>query len=103
METEKLLTFAEALNLANKEGFVIRRESWPNSKCVFLQIPATINQDIVPKMTSLSEKTKTIILNTAKRISYNNQAIQYNMLTGFATYYIPSIEDSLAIDWTVIR
>lgn len=100
---KNLLTFEQALSLANKEGYVIRRESWPNNVCVFLQIPATINEDIVPKMTSLSEKTKTIILNTAKRISYNNQAIQYNMSTGAATYYIPTIEDSLAIDWRTIK
>lgn len=98
-----LMSFAEALKFANEKGFPIRRETWSGSKCVFLQIPATINADIVPKMTSLSERTKELILATAKKISYNFQAIEYNMFTGVATYYVPTIEDTLSKDWAVLN
>jgi hypothetical protein len=90
----------EALNF----GGVLRRLGWDNrSLVVFKQIPADIGENVVPKMTSLPQNAKDIILESQKRISYNNQCILYNLHTGEATSWIPTMEDIFSKDWVRVQ
>lgn len=92
----------KSISEALANGEVVRRKAFPIEEVVFLQIPADIKEDIVPKMTSLSKRVKEFILATAEHIAYHDQCIKYNMNTGAATYYNPTIEDVYATDWMVV-
>lgn len=98
----KNLTFGEALVYIN-DFKVMRRKGW-NGKglVVFRQVPAHIEEDIIPKMQSLPEDAKTIILATQKRIDYTSQMLIYNTATARADSWVPSISDTLADDWEVV-
>ena len=75
------MTFSNAFEECTKNRKIICRKT--NIKYViFCQIPAIINEDVIPKMTSLSYAAKDIILATCKRISYNNQMLKINLNTG---------------------
>jgi uncharacterized protein (DUF1919 family) len=95
------LNFGHAVE-ALKEGKMVRRSGW-NGKglFVFMQVPAVIAIDTVPKMQSLPQSVKDEFHNRAlATISYQNQmAIVYpdNSIHGWA----PSASDSLAIDWEI--
>ena len=96
------LTFGNAM-LALKAGKAISRKGW-NGKglFVFMQVPSTIGIDIIPKMQSLPESVKKILIDRNAPIAYNNQmAIVYihNNISGWA----PSGSDSIAEDWNVIN
>lgn len=84
-------------------GAVVTREAFDRNIVVFLQIPASINKDIVPKMTSLSPQTKDFIMEHSQAINYHDQCIKYNKATSAATYFIPTIEDVYANDWIVVK
>ena len=101
METSvPTMTFAEICEFLGI-GSVVRRAS-NNEYVIFLQIPQSIKEDIVPKMTSLSQQAKDFIMSTNGHIDYHDQCIKYNINTGAATYFIPTIEDINAIDWIVV-
>lgn len=70
---------------------------------IFCQIPAIINEDVIPKMTSLSYAAKDIILATCKRISYRNQMLKINLNIGEAEQYMPTAEDLFANDWEIVE
>lgn len=84
-------------------GYVLRRNSW-NGKgvVVFKQVPATINDEIIPKMQSLPAKAKEVILNGVKHIDYTSQCLIYNRMTGRADSWVPSISDVFAEDWELV-
>lgn len=103
----KGLSFGEAV-VAMKNGRTVAREGW-NGKglFVFMQVPATISKDIVPKMQSLPPAVKEIF---AKRfedpaqqidaIYYSNQMALVgpsNTVNGWA----PSASDALSDDWYI--
>lgn len=95
--------FGGAIEVLNSGG-VLQRLGWDNrSLVVFKQIPADIGENVVPKMTSLPQNAKDIILESQKRISYNNQCILYNLHTGEATSWIPTMEDIFAEDWVCVQ
>lgn len=82
---------------------VIRRKGWNGKNIyVFRQVPAEITEDIIPKMTSLPDAAKGLILNTAKKISYTSQMLIYNTKTGRADSWVPSSSDIMANDWEVL-
>lgn len=92
-------SFGEAINRL-KRGRRVAREGW-NKKglFVFMQVPAIIHIDTVPKMQSLPQLVK----DEFKRreyatIAYTNQmAIVYpdNIISG----WVPSASDVLETDW----
>lgn len=102
------MKFNEALE-AMKDGKRVARHGW-NGKgmFVFMQVPATIHKDIVPKMQSLPQSVKdyfqTTFDNPNEQISeiyYSNQfAIvnKSNMING----WIPSSSDILTDDWVLL-
>lgn len=102
-------SFGSAIK-ALKEGKMVCRQGW-NGKglFVFMQVPATINKEIVPKMQSLPQSVKDEF---ERRFNDSNQqidAIYYdnqlalvspsNLINGWA----PSVSDSLAEDWMTIE
>lgn len=85
-------------------GGVLQRLGWNDrGLVVFKQIPADIGESVIPKMTSLPQNAKDIILESQKHISYNNQCILYNLHTGEATSWIPTIADIFAEDWVCVQ
>lgn len=112
MKGNTQLTFGEAIELL-KAGKMVQRTGW-NGKgmFVFMQIPASISADIVPKMQSLPDSVKYEFKNRFENwpkyegdnnaIHYSNQMALVNMdnqVTGWA----PSASDSLANDWVELR
>ena len=89
---------------ALKFGFAIRREGW-NGKGLFVvkQIPAHIENDIIPKMTSLPQAAKDRILKGKGFIDYTSQCLIYNENTGRADSWVPSISDIFAQDWEIVQ
>ena len=96
------MDFGKAI-IALKQGKAIQREGW-NGKGLFVvkQIPASINADIIPKMQSLPQSAKDIImLRENPHIDYTNQMLIVNP-DGRADSWVPSSSDVFAEDWRVI-
>lgn len=85
-----------------KHGKVVRRAGWSHrGKFVAKQIPATIGLDIIPKMQSLPQAAKEIMLRRNQPISYTNQLLLVNE-EGRADSWSPSASDCLAEDWELV-
>ena len=97
------LAFGDAVELL-KKGHALRRSGW-NGKNLFVikQVPAHIESDIIPKMQSLPQSAKDLILNGKGFIDYTSQCLIYNGNTGRADSWVPSISDVFADDWEVVE
>ena len=94
--------FGVAISLL-KRGYVLRRSGWNGTDIVvFKQVPATIKGEIIPKMQSLPDKAKAIILDGTQHIDYTSQCLIYNRKTGRADSWVPSISDTFAEDWELV-
>lgn len=96
------MDFGKAI-IALKQGKAIQREGW-NGKGLFVvkQIPASINADIIPKMQSLPQSAKDILMSRENpHIDYTNQMLIVNP-DGRADSWVPSSSDVFAEDWRVI-
>lgn len=96
------MDFGKAI-IALKQGKAIQRSGW-NGKGLFVvkQIPASINADIIPKMQSLPQSAKDIImLRENPHIDYTNQMLIVNP-DGRADSWVPSSSDVFAEDWCII-
>ena len=95
--------FSTAIDLL-REGFAVRRSGW-NGKNLFVikQVPAHIESDIIPKMQSLPQSAKDLILNGKGFIDYTSQCLIYNGNTGRADSWVPSISDVFADDWELVE
>lgn len=98
-----LINFGEAIELL-KQGKSIRRRGW-NGKglVVFKQVPSHIGSDIIPKMQSLPQSAKDIIIEGTGFIDYTNQCLIYDKNVGRADSWVPSISDIFAEDWEIVR
>lgn len=100
---------AETMDFGNaikalKEGKVIRRKAWRGTGyVVFKQVPAHIEQNIIPKMQSLPEAAKKLILKSRTYIDYASQCLKYNYTTGEANSWSPSINEVFAEDWEILE
>ena len=95
------LPFGTALNLL-RAGFCVRRRGW-NGKGLFVvkQVPAHITEEIIPKMQSLPQSAKDIIMaRENKYIDYTNQMLIVNP-DGRADSWVPSSSDVFAEDWEI--
>lgn len=70
---------------------------------VFKQVPAHIESDIIPKMQSLPQSAKDLILKGKGFIDYTSQCLIYNENTGRADSWVPSISDVFAEDWEIVQ
>lgn len=95
--------FEEAIR-ALKFGLAIRRSGWEDKGMfVVKQIPAHINEDIIPNMQSLPQSAKDIIMaRDNKSIDYTNQILIVNSY-GRADSWLPSSSDIFAKDWEIIE
>ena len=98
-----VFSFSEAIKLLQK-GKALRRSGW-NGKNLFVikQVPAHIESDIIPKMQSLPQSAKDLILNGKGFIDYTSQCLIYNGNTGRADSWVPSISDVFADDWELVE
>ena len=97
------VSFGSAIALL-KSGFALRRSGW-NGKNMFVikQVPAHIESDIIPKMPSLPQPAKDLILKGKGFIDYTSQCLIYNGNTGRADSWVPSISDVFADDWELVE
>ena len=97
------MSFGDAIEIL-KQGGAIRRKGW-NGKglMVFKQVPAHIESDVIPKMQSLPQSAKDLILKGKGFIDYTSQCLIYNENTGRADSWVPSISDVFAEDWEIIQ
>ena len=96
-------SFGVAIGLL-ENGFVLRRSGW-NGKglVIFKQVPAQIQSDIIPKMQSLPDEAKRLILANAGHIGYTSQCLIYNRESGRGDSWVPSISDVFANDWELVE
>lgn len=96
------MSFGDAIEIL-KQGGAIRRSGW-NGKglMVFKQVPAHIESDVIPKMQSLPQSAKDLILKGKGFIDYTSQCLIYNENTGRADSWVPSISDVFADDWEIV-
>lgn len=97
------MSFGDAIEIL-KQGGAIRRKGW-NGKglMVFKQVPAHIESDVIPKMQSLPQSAKDLILKGKGFIDYTSQCLIYNENTGRADSWVPSISDVFADDWEIVQ
>ncbi len=99
----KILNFGQAIQ-ALEAGEIVKRYGWSNPHMVIIkQVPSHITGDIVPKMTSLPNKAKLAIMLGTKFIDYHDQCLCYDVVTGIANSWFPTISDVFAKDWCVIE
>ena len=91
-------TFGQAI-AALENGLIVSQEGW-KGMFVFRQVPSTVPAGIVPKMTSLPQSVKDVIVSRGGDITYQNQfCIVYpdNSFHGWQ----PSGADCLATTWCI--
>ena len=96
------VNFGGAIDLL-KAGLAVRRNGW-NGKGLFIvkQVPAHITGDIIPKMQSLPQSAKDILMSRENpHIDYANQMLIINP-DGKADSWVPSSSDVFAEDWEVV-
>lgn len=89
---------------ALKCGFAVRRKGW-NGKGLFIvkQIPSHIEGGIIPKIQSLPQSAKNILLSRENaHIDYTNQMLIINP-DGRADSWVPSVSDVFAEDWEIVE
>ena len=96
------MSFGDAIEIL-KQGGAIRRSGW-NGKGLWVikQVPAHIPEEIIPKMQSLPQSAKDLILKSKGFIVYTSQCLIYNENTGRADSWVPSISDVFADDWEIV-
>lgn len=96
------MDFGDAIK-ALKHGSVVRRLGWDClSLVVIKQIPAHITGEIIPKMQSLPESAKRLVMKNATFVDYTDQCLIYNKDTGEANSWAPTISDVFAEDWVIV-
>lgn len=97
------ISFGDAIEVL-KQGGAIRRKGW-NGKGLFVvkQVPAHIESDIIPKMQSLPQSAKDLIMNGKGFIDYTSQCLIYNENTGRADSWVASVSDMFAEDWEIVK
>lgn len=87
-----------------ENGFAVRRIGWSGRGLfVVKQIPAHIDSEIIPKMQSLPQSAKDLILKGKGFVDYTSQCLIYNENTGRADSWAPSISDVFAEDWEIVK
>lgn len=86
-----------------KAGGAVRRSGWhEKGDFIIKQVPATINDEIIPNMQSLPTIAKNIILKRKNAmISYINQMLLVRP-DGTADCWLPSAADVYATDWCLV-
>ena len=96
------MNFGKAIE-ALKEGKLVAREGW-NGKGMFVmkQIPAEIGLDIIPRMQSVQQSAKDVLINRGTTLKYENQMLIIK-LDGTADSWVASSSDIFAEDWVILN
>lgn len=101
-DDSSVMGFSDAIEVL-KQGGAVRRSGWDGKGLmVFKQVPAHIESDIIPKMQSLPQSAKDLILKGKGFVDYTSQCLIYNENTGCADSWVPSISDVFAEDWEIV-
>lgn len=85
-----------------KSGGAISRAVWRSEKFVVKQVPSIITADIIPKMQSLPQVAKDILMSRKNpHIGYTNQMLIIHP-DGQADSWQPTPEDIFAEDWKLV-
>lgn len=97
------MCFGDAIEVL-RQGGAIRRKGW-NGKGLFVikQVPAHIDCNVIPKMQSLPQSAKDLIIKGKGFIDYTSQCLIYNENTGRADSWVPSISDVFSNDWEIVK
>lgn len=97
------LSFGTVISALNV-GFLAYRKNWNGKDLfVFKQVRTTIaKKEIIENMISLNDLSKQLILGANGIINYCNQCLIYNINTGEANSWVPSISDIFAEDWCIV-
>lgn len=95
MQTNK--TFGDVI-VALKQGRIAYRLDW-DSCFIFRQVPSTVPNHIIQKMTSLPPAVKKLFVDGGD-LTYRDQ-IALVMDGGDVVGYTPSVEDCFAEDWCI--
>lgn len=98
----KQFDFGTAIKFLEAGG-AIRRSGWNgNDMFVVKQVPSHITGDVIPKMQSLPQSAKTILMSRENpHIDYTNQMLIIHP-DGRADSWVPSVSDIFAEDWEVV-
>lgn len=92
--------FGTAVNFL-KAGGAIRRKGW-HKKFVVKQVPSHITADIIPKMQSLPQVAKDILMyHVNPHIDYENQMLIIRSDRSADSWH-PTPEDIFAEDWELV-
>ena len=96
------MNFGKAIE-ALKEGKLVTRDGW-NGKGMFVmkQIPAEIGLDIIPRMQSVQQSAKDVLINRGTTLKYENQMLIIK-LDGTADSWVASSSDIFAEDWVILN
>lgn len=94
------IKFGQALE-ALKEGKRITREEWGTGVFVFMQIPSTIPEEIIPKMQSLPQSVKDKFAKQGGPICYSNQFCIVHS-TNEINGWVASPSDISAENWCIL-
>ena len=96
------MNFGKAIE-ALKEGKLVARDGW-NGKGMFVmkQIPAEIGLDIIPRMQSVQQSAKDILIDRGTTLKYENQMLIIK-LDGTADSWVASSSDVFAEDWVILN
>lgn len=93
--------FGTAVNVL-KAGGAINRRAWRSEKFVIKQVPSHITADIIPKMQSLPQVAKDILMSRKDpHIDYINQMLIVHS-DGHVDSWHPTPEDIFAEDWRLV-
>ena len=92
------MNFGKAIECVKTRSYIARRANWDNDVFIFAQVPANINEEIIPKMQSLPEVVKREITEAGfTSLSYQNQICKFD--NGNITYYTPTSDEIFTDDW----
>lgn len=92
------MNFEETIERVKTRSYIARRANWDDDVFIFSQVPAYINEEIIPKMQSLPEVVKREITEAGiTSLSYQNQICKFD--NGNITYYTPTGNEIFADDW----
>lgn len=92
------MNFGKAIECVKTRSYIAKRANWDDNVFIFAQVPAYINEEIIPKMQSLPEVVKREITEAGiTSLSYQNQICKFD--NGNITYYTPTGNEIFADDW----
>jgi len=93
------LTFHDAMKAADRGELICREGDFETF--VFRQVPCTVPQDLIMRMSSLPPKVKVLLHGRGLDLHYNHQYCRVYEGSGI-TSFLPTDEELAATDWQVI-